>query len=195
MTSVLPDVWTGAGVTVRCYDQLPDGMIAPLWEIYLAAFEGLRTRAAARQVLWAEEFRTEMEDPRVWKYVAFDELGDPVGLATMTNQLDTVPWISPEFYAARHPQEAARDALYYIPFVCTDPSRARSGFYTMIFTAFVSRVAAVSGVIAYDICTFNNQSIGFAARMADWQLRFGARSVEQIDSQNYYVAEYGQGAQ
>lgn len=195
MTALLPDVWVGAGVTVRCLDRVPAELIPPLWEIYLAAFEGLRTRAAARQVLWSEEFVTEMEDSRVWKYVAFDAQEEPVGLATMTADLATVPWISPDFYATRHPREAARNALYYVPFVCTDPRRARSGVYAVIFEAFVSRVAADHGVLAYDICTFNNESMGFGPRMADWQRRFGATSVEHVDSQNYYVAEYGQGVQ
>jgi hypothetical protein len=34
------------------------------WELYVAAFGPLRTRAAARQVLHEDEFFEEMADPR-----------------------------------------------------------------------------------------------------------------------------------
>jgi hypothetical protein len=195
LTALLPDVWTGAGVTVRCFDELPADLVHPLWEIYLAAFEGLRTRAAARQVLWPEEFAAEMADPRVWKYVALDRDHFPVGLGTVTADLRTVPWISPEFYAARYPEAAARNALYFVPFVCTDPRRARTGVYAVMFKALVSRAAADGGVLAYDVCNFNDQTIAFGQRMADWQRRLGATTVDQVDSQNYYVAEYSGGVQ
>ncbi|MGZ4524317.1 MAG: hypothetical protein ACXVXO_13025, partial [Mycobacteriaceae bacterium] len=67
------------------------------YDLYLAAFGPMRTRAAARNVLHQDEFFAEMNDTRVSKYVAWDADGRAVGLTTLTNDLHSVPWISPEY--------------------------------------------------------------------------------------------------
>jgi hypothetical protein len=64
------------------------------WELYRDTFGELETKAVARQLLHKHEFLEEMHDPRVHKYVAWDECGDVVGLSTLTSDLETVPWIS-----------------------------------------------------------------------------------------------------
>ena len=49
-----------------------DGVHAEdFYRLYLDAFEPLRTRAAARQVLHRDEFMEDMQDPRVFKYVGW----------------------------------------------------------------------------------------------------------------------------
>ncbi len=50
---------------------------------YVAAFDPLRTNAAARHLLTAEEFAAEMTDERIDKYVAWDDNGRPAALTTL----------------------------------------------------------------------------------------------------------------
>lgn len=195
MTVLDEQIWRAGTSTVTCVHVVPEHLVPTLWDIYITAFDQLRPMAAARQVLWREEFEQEMADPRVWKYLAFgaDEL--PVGMATLTADLQTIPWISPQFYAERYPVEHARNALFYVPFVCTDPRRARAGAMWLLVQAFIERVAAAEGVVGYDVCAYNNEVVHFADRMDAWNRRLGAHDVMNLDSQNYYVAEYGQGVQ
>ncbi len=63
-------------------------------QLYRSAFEPLLTLTAVRQVLTEDEFEAQMTDERVDKLVAWD--GDePIGMMTVTRELETVPWISP----------------------------------------------------------------------------------------------------
>ena len=159
------------------------------WELYLGAFGPLRTRAAARQVLDEDEFFTEMVDPRVWKYVVYDAAGQPVGLTTLTKHLETVPWISPEYYEARYPQHFARQAVFYLGFtLVAKGARHLSSFATML-DAVAQRVIADRGVCGYDICAFNNEAMRFDVNIEAMLNRAAHIPVERLDSQTYYVAD------
>jgi len=159
------------------------------WDLYLAAFGPLRTRAAARQVLTEDEFVAEMADPRVWKYVVHDVTGQPVGLTTLTKHLETVPWISPEYYEARYPQHFARQAVFYLGFtLVAKGARHLSGFATML-EAVAERVTADRGVCGYDICAFNNEAMRFDENIEAMLNRAAHVPVERLDSQTYYVAD------
>ena len=160
------------------------------YRFYRAAFEPLRTRAAARHTLTPDEFAEEMHDVRIDKYVAWDD-GTPVGLTTVTNDLDSLPWIEPAFYTARHPREAARGALYYLGYILVDPAPAASTFraFRLMAHTLLERVAAVDGILAYDVSGYNaERQVG---RMITNLLRtFGAR-VEPADTQVFYTAAFG----
>lgn len=159
------------------------------WELYVVAFGPLRTRAAARQVLHEDEFFAEMVDPRVWKYVVHDPTGEAVGLTTLTKHLETVPWISPEYYQARYPQHFARQAVYYLGFtLVAKGARHLSSFSTML-DAVADRVAADRGVCGYDICAFNNEAMRFDVNIEAMLNRKRRVPVERLDSQTYYVAD------
>jgi hypothetical protein len=159
------------------------------WGLYAAAFGPLRTRAAARQVLHEEEFLQEMVDPRVWKYVIHDVTGQAVGLTTLTKHLETVPWISPEYYEARYPQHFARQAVYYLGFtLVAKGARHLSGFATML-DAVAERVAEDRAVCGYDICAFNNEAMRFDEHIETMLNRSRRAPVERLDSQTYYVAD------
>lgn len=182
--------WRRGSLEVRTYDRVGPPLSDQLWPIYATAFEPLRTQAAARHVLTRSEFDAELDDPRITVYVATDD-DRPLGLATLTNDLDAVPWISPDYYRSRYPEEAARQAIYYIPFACTDTSRARPGVFWLLTQAFCAPAVETAGVLAYDICASNNASLDFARKMEVWYRRLGARHVEHVDSQHYYAAHYG----
>jgi hypothetical protein len=175
--------------SVTVLDALDEPTARLFWELYLAAFGPLRTRAAARQVLNEDEFFAEMVDPRVWKYVVYDVTGQPVGLTTLTKHLETVPWISPEYYEARYPQHFARQAVFYLGFtLVAKGARHLSSFATML-EAVAQRVIADRGVCGYDICAFNNEAMRFDENIEAMLNRAANIPIERLDSQTYYVAD------
>jgi hypothetical protein len=176
--------------TITALTAVDEATARHFWGLYLEAFGPLRARAAARQVLHEDEFFEEMVDPRIWKYVAWDEAGRAVGMTTLTKDLATVPWISPEFYEAHYPEHFARDAVYYLGFTLVQKgSRGVLSFAAMI-EAVVHRLAEARAVCGYDICAFNNESFRFADNIAAMLQRGGEDvTMDRVDSQTYYVAD------
>lgn len=175
-------------------EPLVEGALAEdFYALYLAAFEPLRARAAARQVLTQAEFLAEMVDPRVSKYVARDTSGAAIGMSTMTRELTTVPWISPEYYAARYPEHAARNAVFYIGFTLTHPDHRGPKLAAAMIDALVATLVAERAVVAYDICTYNDEVLRFGAHIASFFRRSAEVAVEPIDAQTYYAASFAGG--
>lgn len=168
-----------------------DGELAEdFYQLYLAAFEPLRTRAVARQVLHREEFLAEMVDPRVEKYVARDDTGFAIGLSTMTRHLETVPWISPEYFAERYPEHAARNAIFYIGFTLTRPGQRGPKLAAAMIDALVETLVPEQAVVAYDICSYNDTRLRFGTNIASFFRRTAEVTVEPVDAQTYYSATF-----
>jgi hypothetical protein len=178
----------GAEVT---FEATVSGDVAEaFWKLYLAAFEPLRTRAAARHVLHREEFDEEMADPRVLKLLAHDELGEPVGLTTLATDLAAVPWVSPEFFATRYPEHAARKAVWYIGFTLAHPGRRSTRTFMDMIDALVAHLAANRVVCAYDVSRFNDDSLRFADNLRRHLERTQDVTVETVDQQTYYATTF-----
>ena len=155
--------------------------------MYERAFGPLRTRAAARQVLTRDEFFEEMRDERVTKYVARDADGRALGMATLATDLACLPWISPEFYAARFPDLAARKALYFVGFILVDPGvRGRGAVATMI-DAITLRVRDEKALCLFDMCRFNDQHLRLPDRIKDRSELYYPVRTEILDTQTYYA--------
>jgi hypothetical protein len=180
----------GGRPTVTALTAVDEATARHFWRLYLEAFGPLRTRAAARQVLHEDEFLEEMVDDRVWKYIAWDDKGTAIGMTTLTRHLETVPWISPEFYQARYPEHFARQAVYYLGFTLVGKGARGVLSFAAMIEAVVERLAADRAVCGYDICAFNNESIRFADNI-EAMLRRGGEAVtmDRLDSQTYYVAD------
>ncbi|WP_107658879.1 hypothetical protein [Nocardia suismassiliense] len=182
-------------VHVTVENAIPDDQIALFQGLYEEAFGPLRTKAIARQVLHPEEFRAEMVDPRVNKHVARLESGEPIGMTTLTKHLDTVPWISPEYFIARYPEHAARDAIYYAGFTLVAPSaRHGSAFHAMI-ESVVQVLVADRAAVGWDICSYNNTRFSFADSIRVMAEEQANVEIVVEDSQIYYAARFtGDGA-
>ena len=128
-----------------------------LWALYRVAFESLRTQAASRHTLTRAEFDLEVIDERVTKYVAWRN-GRPVGLVSLATDLTTIPWISPEFYAHRYPEHAARGALYYCSLALVHPDERLSDAFLRLVAVAAEDVAAADGVFAADMCSLNQDT-------------------------------------
>lgn len=166
------------------------------YRLYENAFGPLRTRAAARHVLFSSEFEDELTDPRIEKYIAWSTTGQTaghaIGLATITHQLEAVPWISPEFYRARFPDHAARDAIFYLGFVLTHPAVGSGRIFHRLMQVMTEPIAAVGGVAAYDICAFNNETLRFADRIETTLNRFASGRYARLDDQEYYAVDFSE---
>ncbi|MCF4121091.1 hypothetical protein L1785_08860 [Antribacter sp. KLBMP9083] len=160
------------------------------WELYLEAFEPLRTRAAARHVLRRNEFDEEMADPRVTKILAHDDRGQAVGLTTLATDLAAVPWVSPEFFAVRYPEHAARGAVWYIGFTLAHPSRRSTRTFMDMIDALVAHLAEHRVVCAYDVSRFNDDALRFADNLRRRLERTQDVTVETVDRQTYYATTF-----
>jgi hypothetical protein len=160
------------------------------WGLYLEAFEPLRTRAAARHVLHRDEFDEEMADPRVLKLLAHDPHGRPVGLTTLATDLAAVPWVSPEFFAARYPEHAARGAVWYVGFTLAHPGRRATRTFMDMIDALVAHLAEHRVVCAYDVSRFNDDSLHFADNLRRRLERTQDVTVESVDRQTYYATTF-----
>lgn len=176
-------------VSVTVETALDQATAESFYSLYLDAFEALRRRAVARQVLHRHEFFEEMQDERVLKYVARDAEGQMCGLTVLTRHLETVPWISPEYFAAHYPEHYARGAVYYLGFTLVAVENRRERVFEAMIRAVVDQVAADRGVCGYDICAYNNVALDFAATVESMLVRYADARVEPLDTQTYYCAD------
>lgn len=186
-----PEIFTAKGPWRFARERVVDGHPADaLYALYRRAFNPLKTRAAARQVLTHQEFLVQMADRRIDKYLAFETGDDPVGIVTMTRDLAAVPWVSPEYYAVRYPDQWERRAILYLGFILIRPGVRRTGFLETITEMLVEPLVAEKAVLVYDVCSFNDEVLGFSSLIAQTFQRFARAEPKAIDAQVYYAMEF-----
>jgi hypothetical protein len=161
-----------------------------LYKLYRRAFGPLGPRAAARHVLAKNEFHAQMADERIDKYLAWENEAAPVGVITLTRELEAIPWISPEYYAACYPDHWARNAIYYLAYILISPGVRRTGFLETVTRLLVEPMVAERAVLAYDMCTYNNQVLGFSNLIAETFRRCSNSEPKELDSQVYYGVDF-----
>lgn len=181
---------TPSGVRVERRSVLDEQLTAALYPTYEAAFGPLRAKAAARHVLTEAEFAEEMLDPRVDKYLALNEDDEVLGLSTFTGDLSAVPWVSPEYYAARFPEETARGALYYLGFTLVEPRHHRSGIFESMVGTIVERLRSERAVCVWDMCAFNRDVLGLERGIVAILESSGGARMSTLDTQTYVAAEF-----
>lgn len=182
--------WIHAGVTVTCYRELTSELVEEFWPLYEESFGPLRIRAAARHVMSHDEFAAEVSDPRVWKYVATGSDGTLLGLTTLTDDLTTVPWISPDYYAHHYPEQWSRRAVFYMGFTMVKPGLRHARVFFAMLQPTVLRVAASRGVCSYDVCGYNDSSFDFGAGIERLLHRLSEVHVAAVDVQTYYAVTF-----
>jgi hypothetical protein len=124
------------------------------WALYADAFEELRAVAVQRHLMRRAEFDDVMADDRVSKYLAYDD-DLLVGLATVTNDLDAMPLISPDYFARRWPDHYAQRRIWYLGFIAIRPDQRGGAVRALLVDRLWQPVRANSGVAALDICARN----------------------------------------
>jgi hypothetical protein len=161
---------------------------ARFWRLYLDTFGDLATLAVARQLLHEHEFLEEMDDERVDKYLARDESGEAVAMCTLTNHLETVPWISPDYFAHHYPEHTARGAVYYLGFILVAHEHRRSHVFLEMIQQVAATIIDQRGMCAYDICAHNVEVLGLADVIAGMLQGMADVRVTTVDTQRYYAA-------
>jgi hypothetical protein len=161
------------------------------WAFYVRAFEELRTTAVQRHMMHRHEFDEVMADGLVWKYRGIDP-DDPTAvpaLATFTNALDTMPLISPDYFAHRWPTLYSGRRIWYIGFFGIDPGHRGSGFFEEVIAHMWRIVLDSDGIAVLDICRRNAElGLPTAIHATLASLTVGARATT-IDEQTYWLYE------
>ena len=103
-----------------------------------------------------------------------------------------MPWVSPEYYAAQFPEQAARGALYYLGFTLVHPRARRGTVFTDMMEPVLSRLVEERAVACSDVCAFNNAAHGFEGNVISLLGSATGATVEVLDSQTYYCAQFTQ---
>ena len=174
----------------RQYTMAP-AQTADFYALYRLAFEPIRALSVARQVLTEDEFSEQMQHPRVAKYIAWDDAGEPVGLTTLSNDLTTTPWVNPDYFAQHYPEQWSRQAVYYLGFTIAHPSQRHQRIIDAIATVGMQEAAERRAVIAYDVCSFNNERLQFTERVTKLLGAVPGARLELVDTQSYSCAIFG----
>ncbi|CAB4884593.1 unannotated protein [freshwater metagenome] len=159
-----------------------------LWDAYRANFEPLASLAVLQHFYSRDEVLAELSNPRILKIVGWQD-GQPVGLAMVTNSLEDVPQISPEFLRSSYPDHAATNTIYFGILVMVVPELRGRTLFSRLYIELWQVPATAGGVLVFDICDFNRLSFEadtLTQRIAD---NFPQSSVRVIDRQTWYVAE------
>lgn len=181
---------TRSSLRLTVESAVDENLARTFYELYLETFGDLASRAVARQLLHEHEFMAEMVDERVHKYLVWDETGEPVGMSTLTNHLETVPWISPDYFAHHYPEHSARGAVYYLGFILVRHDRRRARVFSDMVSRIVDVLVADRAVCAYDICAFNNDVLRLQDNIESLLRRISDVAVHPVDTQTYYTAAF-----
>ena len=93
---------------VKVIDQVPDGDLREtLWKLYEDSFAELRSLAVQRRLMYRTGFDEVMDGPRIGKYLALEDDGTPVGIATYTYNLEAVALFAPVYFERHWPEHYA----------------------------------------------------------------------------------------
>jgi GNAT superfamily N-acetyltransferase len=160
-----------------------------LYEIYVQAFDPLRTRAAARHVLSAAEFEAEMLDHRIDKYVIWNESNTPIALTTLASDPAAVPWISSDYYATRFAEQVDRGCFYYLGYTLVRPDYQAAGITGRMLAEVVRRLVAARAVCGFDVSRHNDGMHHIGASVSRLGRSVAVR-VDAADVQTYYIADF-----
>jgi hypothetical protein len=162
-----------------------------LYDIYAAAFVPLATRAAIDHTLPRHEFQELLDARNVYKVVGWDHCDRPVGLVTFTDDLTTDHIVSEPFYAERFPEEYSTGRLFYLGFLLVRPDAQRGAVLTQLCNVVMTYVSEDGGIIAFDVCKFNDETFKLAqiCGLIAKRNRRGA-SIETVDVHSFYAITF-----
>lgn len=159
-------------------------------EMYRSAFAPLDTVAAGRQALTDDEFRADMGDESVLKFVGRARDGRPVAMCLLATDLTKLPWLSPAFWQQRYPEQYARNAIFYVGAILVSPEAQGGLWFHRLLTETIGHAASHRGVGALDVCRYNVEHLdlpGIVAKVSDSMAEV---ECEQVDTQTYHAYVY-----
>ncbi|GAA0799074.1 GNAT family N-acetyltransferase [Spirilliplanes yamanashiensis] len=175
-------------MNITIVDVMDAELVELFYKIYSGAFDPVAPLAAARHVLTYAEFAEEMADERIEKHIVWNEVGEPIALATYTRELDSITWVSPAFYARRFPEHFRRNAIVYMGYSLVHPAHQGKGVMSVLLEDTIATVRAVDGVGVFDVCQYNDERhIGYLHKMIEER---GMGSIMKIDVQTFYACTF-----
>lgn len=161
------------------------------WKLYSVAFDELRHLAVQRHALYSEEFDAIMGDSRVDKYFLWGDDGSLQGLSTITSHLQSMPLVSPEYFARRWPERFAAGLIFYIGFLAVHPHSHGTGVFGDLVRAMTEPVATVEGLAVIDVCSYNRDQLHLP-RAIRWLASTWTTSVTMadLDAQTYVSYDF-----
>jgi len=174
-------------VKLDVLEKLDGEQVEVAWQLYLDAFSDLAAYAVQRHLMTRSEFDEMASDTRVLKYLAYDEDGTLGGLSTYSNQLETMPLISPQYFERRWPKLFAEGRVWYCGFVAVHPPG--NGAFPLLVEAMYRHVEKQGGVIALDVCQYNDDlhRLPKAINLMLTRISKGVVKTELADSQQYWI--------
>jgi predicted GNAT superfamily acetyltransferase len=173
--------------------EVPAELAEQFLRVYRAGFAPLELRSAARQALTDDEFRAEMRDPLVTKFVAFDDEGEAGAMAIIATDLSIVPWISVPYYAHHFPEHYARGAIYYVNAVVVRPDRQGGPWSKVVLEDMYRFVAEHRALMAFDCCGYNVDTVKLVETTARAAHRIAHVETAELDQQRYYAFDMAGG--
>lgn len=166
---------------------IPEEEIANFYQIYMEAFSELALKSALRQWMSESEFRAEMLNHSVTKIVGWDDTGQPAAILCVTNDPELVPWLNPEFYRLKFPEDFERQALYWVGTILVHPDRRGVNFVDELIRENTRFIFEVDGVCLFDCCHYNMQAVGLPELVAHFASEVVPVEYREIDTQHFYA--------
>lgn len=174
-------------IRVERVPSIPAEEVEDFLRAYRAAFQPLEILAPARQSLTDDEFREEMTDARVLKFVARDEDGVATAMSFMTTDLTIVPWVSLPYYEHRFPEHYARNAICYVGALLVRPERQGGPWVKAVVDDVMTHITELRGILAFDCCGYNVDVVKLPDTLARAAHRIAFAETMELDQQRYYA--------
>jgi hypothetical protein len=180
---------TAGGLSVSVERVLTGADATAAWATYRDSLAPLAEVAAMKQTLREPELRAALADPAILKYVGRDDDGAVVAVLTLTTKLSTEN-ISNGFYQRRYPDHYAAGRLLYLGFLVVRPEAQARGLIMLLVGRLTADLEAVGGVVAFDVCGYNDETFAFARLCRLVAARTRPATLTQLDVQTYYAIEF-----
>lgn len=176
---------------VKVLPELPENLFDGAWEWYQDTFADLAILAVNRHLMFRDEFAELMADKRADKYVAIDADGGIVGMGVMTNQLEAVALISPDYFEYHWPDLCEQGRLFYVVFVGARPGARGAGVFVSLLRKMYETIGAVDGKVFVDICSYNEERHALPRMISMILGRVAGRAQPtRLDAQSFWMYEF-----
>ena len=161
------------------------------WRLYREAFDELRSSAVQRHLMSRGEFDEVAGDERILKYLAVDTEQDDrlCALSTLTNRLEAIPLISPDYFQRRWPAHFEAGRIWYIGQLGVHPDCRSSGAFERLVEAMYAARGDGPVLVAFDVSR-RNERYGFPQAVRDALERHaGPMEIHRLDEQTYWAFE------
>ena len=126
------------------------------WLMYNTAFADLKTASPCRQYMYESEFREEMSDERMLKFVLWED-DIAVAMALVAVDLRAIDWISPEFFEKKYPDHYKQGTIFYFGALLVDPGLQGLHYSELLLAELISFVVKNNGIAAFDCYSRNSE--------------------------------------